>query len=157
MRPNLLLGLLAGAAGTIALDAVTYADMLVRGRPPSRLPAEAARRTARSAGVPLGEGERADNRSEALGALLGYATGLTVGVGYGVARRWRSDLPVLPAGVLLGLAAMAVSDVPLTASGLTDPRGWGVEGWLADLVPHLAYGLAAAGAYELVDSAGRSR
>jgi hypothetical protein len=75
--------------------------------------------------------------------------------GAGAARRWLRDVPVVPAGCALGLAAMATSDVPLTASGLTDPRSRGAQGWLADLVPHLAYGLAAAGAYELL--AGQSR
>jgi hypothetical protein len=38
--------------------------------------------------------------------------------------------------------------VPMTLTGLTDPRTWGASGWLADLVPHLAYGFVAAAVYE---------
>jgi hypothetical protein len=30
---------------------------------------------------------------------------------------------------------------------VTDPRTWGAAGWVSDLLPHLAYGLAAATAY----------
>ncbi|MEU2880895.1 hypothetical protein ABZ651_32805, partial [Streptomyces sp. NPDC007070] len=35
-------GLLAGAVGTLALDVVTYGDMLLRGRPSSGIPAQVA-------------------------------------------------------------------------------------------------------------------
>jgi hypothetical protein len=41
----------------------------------------------------------------------------------------------------------------MTAQGLTDPREWGLEGWLADVVPHAAYGLAAAAALRAVTGA----
>jgi hypothetical protein len=39
---------------------------------------------------------------------------------------------------------MASSDVPATALGVTDPRGWDRTSWLADLLPHLVYGVATA-------------
>jgi hypothetical protein len=55
----------------------------------------------------------------------------------------------------LGLAAMAASDLPATALGVTDPRTWGAAGWASDLLPHLAYGLATAAVYEAL--AGRAR
>ena len=38
MRNRIIAGLLAGAAGTTALNAVTYADMALRGRPGSEIP-----------------------------------------------------------------------------------------------------------------------
>jgi hypothetical protein len=43
---------------------------------------------------------------------------------------------------------MAASDLPATALGLTDPRSWGAAGWVSDLLPHLAYGIATATVYE---------
>ena len=51
----------------------------------------------------------------------------------------------LPAAVaLLGGAVMAVSDGSMTALRVTDPaHAGGASDWLADLVPHLAYGGAA--------------
>lgn len=149
MRHPFARGILAGAAGTIALDVATYLDMAVRGRPPSSLPSSAAGRLAGTLHLPLGEGEAADNRRSGLGALLGYATGLGVGVGYGLLRS-RRRLPVPVAALGLAVAAMAGSDVPLTASHLTDPRRWSAADWASDVVPHLAYGAAAAVAYEIV-------
>ena len=47
---------------------------------------------------------------------------------------------------------MAASDVPLIASRVSDPRSWGVSGWLSDLIPHLLYGLVTVATYEsLID------
>jgi hypothetical protein len=153
-------GLAAGAAGTAALNIATYADMAVRGRPESGVPAQVAGRLAERAGVNLTAGadaspssERAQstatNRRSGLGALLGYATGLGVGAVYG-ALRPRLRAPGLVLAPALGLAAMGLSDAPAITLGKSDPRTWGAAGWLADLLPHLAYGLATAGAYELM-------
>jgi hypothetical protein len=141
-------GLLAGAAGTMTLDVVTYADMLLRGRPASRLPAEAAAKLAKEVGVDLqGDDEKTAARREALGALLGYATGAAVGVVGAIALAdGRRGGSLLRQGLLLGAAAMTASMVPMTVQGLTDPRTWGLEGWLSDIVPHAAYGVAAAAA-----------
>jgi hypothetical protein len=69
-------GVVAGAAGTVALQAVTYLDMLGRGRPPSSLPGEAAARLADRAGMDLrGDDEASANRREALGAWPASAPG----------------------------------------------------------------------------------
>lgn len=141
-------GLVAGAAGTTALNAVTYFDMALRGRPASELPAKSAARMAERAGIDLGEGAAAANRSEGLGAAMGIATGVGWGLVYAAARRFVA--PPLPVGALVvGAAAMAGSDASLTAQGLTDPRSWGAKAWLADAVPHVAYGFALVAAYEL--------
>lgn len=148
MRP-LLLGLVAGAAGTAALNIVTYLDMTGRARGSSSAPADAAGELAGKAGIPLGEGENADNRKEGLGALLGYVTGLGVGAAYGLLRS-RVGVPLPVAALGLGAVAMAGSDAPLTALGITDPRQWPPSSWAADVVPHLAYGVATAAAYQLV-------
>jgi hypothetical protein len=159
MRKPLLWGIAAGAVGTIALDVATYLDMVVRARPPSSLPAEVAGALAERAGVELAacgnDSESAGNRRSGLGALFGYGVGLGVGAAYGLLR---SVLPVprrrwVPA-TGLGLAAMAASDLPATALGVTDPRSWGAVGWVSDLLPHLAYGIATATVYEAL--AGRA-
>lgn len=159
MVGNLLRGIGAGAVGTLALNATTYLDMLVRGRAPSDLPERAAGQLAERLGIDLGrDGDHgaAGNRRTALGALLGYATGTVVGAGYGVvrARAGSLSLPVAAAGATL--AAMAASNVPATLSGLTDPREWGWQGWLADIVPHLAFGLATALTYDALAAGSRS-
>ena len=71
-----ILGALPGAAGTMALDVVTYVDMAVRGRGASNMPAEVVRRMAEKIGLePLNRpGEAVDeqtrNRRSALGALV---------------------------------------------------------------------------------------
>jgi hypothetical protein len=160
LRTRVAHGLLAGAAGTIALDAATYADMLLRGRPASELPAEAAAQMAKQVGVDLqGDDEPAGARRQGLGALMGYATGIAVGIAGALVlgdcrRAGRSGAGgVVSRGLLIGASAMAASMVPMTAQGLTDPREWGVEGWLSDIVPHAAYGLAAAAALETLSGA----
>jgi hypothetical protein len=159
MRRKLLLGIAAGAVGTIALDVATYLDMAVRARPASSVPAEVAGALAQRAGVELAadgnDGERAGNRRSGLGALLGYGVGLGIGAAYGLLRPRLPGLPRPVAATGLGLAAMAASDVPAAALGVTDPRAWGAVGWASDLLPHLAYGLATASVYEaLADRAG---
>jgi hypothetical protein len=147
-------GLIAGAAGTMALDATTYADMLLRGRPPSELPGEAAAKFAKQVGFDLqGDDDRTKARREGLGAVLGYGTGAAVGVAAAFVLGDRAGRRVVGQGLALGACAMLASMVPMTAQGLTDPREWGLEGWLADVVPHAAYGLAAAAALRALTGA----
>jgi hypothetical protein len=57
-------------------------------------------------------------------------------------------VPTPVAGVGVGLAAMAASDISIAALGMSDPATWGVSGWVADLAPHLACGLVTAIAYD---------
>ncbi|HZD38525.1 MAG TPA: hypothetical protein VE664_07785 [Actinomycetes bacterium] len=148
MRKTLLVGMAAGAVGTVALDVSTYLDMVVRARPSSGMPAETAGAVAERAGVDLGgdgeSAERASNRKSGLGALFGYGVGIGLGTLYGLLRPAVRRLPRPAAGVGLGLAAMAASDVPPTVLGITDPRSWDRSSWASDLIPHLAYGLATA-------------
>ena len=154
MLRHLLMGTAAGAVGTVALNVACYADMAIRGRPSSRVPAKMAGVLADKAGIPLsagGEGsddEKVQNRQSGLGALFGYVTGLGVGTAYGLLRPHLPGVPTLVAGVGVGLAAMAASDIPIATLGVSDPTAWGVSGWAADVVPHLAYGLVTAIAYD---------
>lgn len=77
--------------------------------------------------------------------------GIGVGVAYGALRPAMRDVPVFLAGALAGAAAMALSDVPAAKAGVTDPSAWGAEGWIADIVPHLLYGLTLASMFDALD------
>ncbi|GAA2711845.1 hypothetical protein ACFY2R_17420 [Micromonospora olivasterospora] len=141
-RSGALDGAIAGAVGTVALNLVTYLDMVLRARPASSAPEESARRLAGLAHVDLGPEDRAANRRSGLGALIGYATGIAGATAYGALARRRLPLPVSAAA--LGGSVMAMSDGSLAALGVSDPRRWSRTDWLSDVVPHLAYGMAAA-------------
>lgn len=148
-------GAIAGAAGEIALNVVSYADMLVRARPASSMPGKVAERLAGGVGVDFAQpGERSDKasiRQEASGALLGYGMAIGMALAYAVARRAGLRLPVPVAGLLMGGGAMLIADSTATALGVTDPTEWGASGWISDIVPHAAYGLVAAATIELID------
>jgi hypothetical protein len=52
------------------------------------------------------------------------------------------------AGVVVGLAAMARSEVPAAALGVTNPAERGANSWFPGDLPHFAYGLVTAVAYD---------
>jgi hypothetical protein len=147
------IGAVAGAVGTVVLDVTTYADTAVRGRPSSNAPAELVKRIAASAGIETlaADDETASNRRSGTGALLGYANGVGLGVVYGTLRPALRGVPVVLAGLAAGAAAMAASDIPLTKTGVTDPKTWGTAGWLADIIPHALYGLALAYTFDALE------
>ena len=155
MLRTIVAGAIAGAAGELALNVVSYADMLVRARPSSDMPGKVAGRMAKMAGVDLARpGERAEKtetREEAAGALLGYGMAIGTAVSYSLLRHAGVRLPVPIAGLAIGGAAMAISDSAATALGVTDPTAWGAAGWSSDLVPHAAFGIVVAATLELID------
>ncbi|GII66052.1 hypothetical protein Skr01_61370 [Sphaerisporangium krabiense] len=153
---HLAAGALAGAAGTTALYIVTYLDQAARGRSPSRLPARTAEKLAGKAGIGFGDEERAPNREEAVGALLGILTGVGLGAAYGLLRTGVREVPEPVAGVGLGLAVTAGANTPMIALGLTDPRSWGAVGWLSDVIPHFTYGLVTAYAFRMMTPPARA-
>ncbi|MGK5170069.1 hypothetical protein [Geodermatophilus sp. CPCC 205761] len=134
-------GAAAGAAGTTALNAVTYLDMAVRGRPSSSTPERTVETLAEKAHVPIpGDGATRQNRVQGLGPLTGLVAGVGVGVLVGLVRAagFRSR-PLV--GTLLVTAGVLVStNGPMTVLGITDPRTWSATDWVSDLVPHVAYG-----------------
>jgi hypothetical protein len=137
-----LRGAAAGAAGTCALNAVTYLDMAVRGRGSSSTPEQTVERLAEKAHVPIpGRGETQENRVAGLGTLLGLGAGVGVGVLSGLVRAagFRSAPPVGIA--LLTGGAMVIGNAPMTALGVTHPRSWSATDWISDLLPHIAYGI----------------
>jgi hypothetical protein len=132
----LLRGAAAGAAGTTALNAVTYLDMAVRGRGASSTPEDTVEKLAEKAHVPIrGHGEVREHRLQGLGALTGLVAGIGVGGLIGLARAWgvRADTLMTTVTVLVS------TNAPMTVLGVTDPRTWSAADWVSDLVPHLAY------------------
>ena len=149
---GLLIGLAAGAAGTTALNAVSYLDMTVRARPSSSTPEDTAEKLADRIGIDIpGDEDERINRLAGLGPLTGLMAGLGVGAALGVARTLGFRPNLLVASVVTGAAAMAGTDAPMTALGVTDPRTWAPKDWLSDAVPHLAYGLVTAVVVQAMD------
>jgi hypothetical protein len=159
MKRKILAGAVAGAVGTTALNAVTFLDMAVRARPASSTPEDTVRKSEELAGVSLSEqgpdSDDAANRRSALGSLIGIAAGVGTGAVYGLVRPALGRVPLVVLGVGAGLAANVGTTGPMAALGITDVRSWSADSWLSDLVPHLAYGFATAGAWELLRSGRR--
>lgn len=154
---HVMRGVLAGAAGTTALNTATFLDMSLRGRPASTTPQQMVEQAEQLSGQSLGADENtASNRRSGVGSLLGVATGVAAGVVYGLARaRWpRAPRTVLALGA--GAAANLGSVAPMTLLGVSDPRSWSATSWVSDVVPHLAYGFTTALAYDLSDPATRT-
>lgn len=145
-------GLIAGAVGSSALNAVAFADMAMRGRAPSETPANVVKALARQSGARgLGSEAPTDatkHRRSALGALSGYGIGLAVATVYALVRS-RLRVPPAVGALVLGAAAMASSDLPASRLGVTDPAEWSPADWLSDVLPHAAYGIGAALALEM--------
>jgi len=141
-------GLLAGAAGTVALDLFSYGDMLVRGRVASTLPSTVVQKLATRLGwgtCANADDDAAKNRRSSAGALLGYGVGLGAGVGYALVRPTFEGWLTWPvAGVILGAATLVASEGSATALGATDWRTWSAADWISDVVPRTLYGMTAA-------------
>lgn len=131
-------GLLAGAVGTALLNAVTYLDMALTGRGPSSAPAETTSRALEAVGIAAPGGS---NRREAYGAVAGIVTGLGIGVVASAVRRAGLRLPAPVGAAAVGGLAMAATDGPMAALGVSDPRTWTAADWTRDVLPHLAYGV----------------
>lgn len=136
-----LRGAAAGAAGSTALNAVTYLDMVVRGRGSSSTPEQTVEKLADTVNVTIpGDDQARQNRVQGLGPMIGLVAGVGVGVGVGLVRAsgWRAQ--PLVGTVLTTLGVLIASNGPMTVLGVTDPRTWSASAWISDLVPHLAYG-----------------
>ena len=138
-------GAAAGAAGTTALNGVTYLDMLARARPASSTPHDTVEAVAEKAGVDVpGDPDEREHRVDATGQLMGLlagvGTGAALGLAYGLG--WR---PRRLAGVAVAmLGALVAGNGPMTALGITDPRSWSSTDWVSDVVPHAAFGVVTA-------------
>lgn len=135
-------GLMAGAAGTTALTAVTYLDMALRGRPPSRIPERAIEAVADAYRVRIaGNRSSRAHRTTGIATLGGIGIGLAVGVTASLCRAVGVRLPPPLDALATGAAAMTAGNAVPVAAGLTDPRTWSQADWASDAVPHLAYGI----------------
>jgi hypothetical protein len=148
MLTSILRGAAAGAAGTTALNAVTYADMVLRARSSSSTPEKTVQKLSDKAGAEIpGDDEEKQNRVSGLGALMGLVTGVSVGAAYGVAHAFGWRPSTVTGALVTTLAAMSGSNLPMAGLGISDPRSWSVAEWLSDIVPHVAYGLVTATTY----------
>lgn len=153
MLMSILKGAAAGAAGTTALNATTYLDMTARGRPTSSTPEDTVEKLAEVTHLKIpGSGEDRDNRLAGLGPLSGIATGVGVGALLGLARALRFRPPLAVGAAAATVLALVGANGPMTAVGITDPRTWPLESWLADVVPHVAYGIVTATTLHGLDS-----
>ncbi|MGY1718783.1 hypothetical protein ACI8AG_07030 [Blastococcus sp. SYSU DS0552] len=151
MTGTFVRGLAAGALGTVVLDAVNYLDMAARGRPASTVPERLVDAVAARAGREIpGRGAARDARRTALGALAGTVNGLGVGVLASTARSLGVRFSAPVGAALAGAASAAVTDGAVAALGVGDPRTWSGADWMADAVPHLAYGSAVQAVLEAV-------
>lgn len=148
MLRRLLLGAAAGAAGTTALNAVTYLDMAIRARPTSSTPEMTVEKMAESRHIEIpGQGEERENRLAGLGPLSGIATGVAVGVAYGLLDIVHLRPRGLTGTLFAGGGAMALSNTMMARYGVSDPTSWSASDWMSDLVPHLAYGAVLSSTY----------
>jgi hypothetical protein len=143
--PGLLVGAVAGAAGTTTLNVVTYLDIAIRGRSTSTTPERTVEAMTRLLHLTVpGSGDVLANRISGLGALTGYAAGIGMGLilGLAYALGWRPRL--LVAALVAMVLALVGTNGPMTVLGVTDPWTWGLAGWISDLIPHFGYGLVTA-------------
>src|SRR4051794_2206631 len=139
-------GAAAGAAGTAALNAVTFADMTLRGRPASETPEQTVEKLLERSPFDLpGDEQTRRNRLQGLAPLMGSLAGTAGGVVINVLRDTLSARRFgATAGISLGVG-MLVGNAPMTLLGITNPRDWSAADWAADVVPHLAYAAVTAG------------
>jgi hypothetical protein len=135
-----LRGAAAGAAGTTALNAVTYLDMVVRGRGASSTPEQTVEALAQKAHVSIpGDDEKRSNRVQGLGPITGLAAGVGMGVVVGLVRAAGYRSQPLVGTLLTTLGVLVAANGPMTVLGITDPRTWSATDWASDIVPHVAY------------------
>jgi hypothetical protein len=135
-----LRGAAAGAAGTTALNAVTYLDMAGRGRGSSSTPEQTVEALAEKAHVQIpGDEETRQNRVQGLGPLTGLVAGVGIGVLVGLVRAAGFRSQPLVGTALTTAGVLVATNGPMTVLGITDPRTWSATDWVSDVVPHLAY------------------
>lgn len=147
-------GAAAGAAGTTALNTLTYLDIAWRARPASNTPEATVEKLATVTGIKIpGNHEERTNRLAGLGPLTGLVVGVGVGTVLGLAREagyrpgLRGSSLAAAAGALIG------SNGPMTVLGITDPRTWSPTDWASDILPHLAYGIVTGAALQALNPA----
>lgn len=147
-------GAAAGAAGTTALNTLTYLDMIWRARPASSTPEATVEKLADGTGVKIpGTEEERRNRIAGLGPLTGLIVGAGVGAVLGLVREAGYRPGLLGSSLSAAAGALIGSNGPMTVLGITDPRTWSPADWASDLIPHLAYGIVSGATLHALDPA----
>lgn len=150
-------GALAGAAGTTALNTVTYVDMIWRARPASSTPEATVEKLAEVTGATIpGTAEERTNRIAGLGPLTGLLVGTCVGALLGLASTAGYRPGLLGSSLTAAAGALLGSNGPMTILGVTDPRTWAPTDWVSDLIPHLAYGIVTGTALQALEKSVRA-
>ena len=148
MLRRLLIGAAAGAAATTALNAVTYLDMLIRARPASDTPERTAQALADLAHLEVpGQPEQRQARLSAIGALAGILTGVGIGALYGLTHGLGMRRSTGRGAVAATATVLVAANGPMVLLGVTNPRTWSASDWLADVIPHVAYGAVTAATF----------
>lgn len=147
-------GAAAGAAGTTALNTLTYLDMIRRARPASSTPEATVEKLADVTGVKIpGTEEERRNRIAGLGPLTGLIVGAGVGAVLGLVREAGYRPGLLGSSLTAAAGALIGSNGPMTVLGITDPRTWSPADWASDIIPHLAYGIVTGATLHALDPA----
>lgn len=147
-------GAAAGAAGTTALNTLTYLDMVWRARPASSTPEATVEKLADVTGVRIpGNEEERTNRLAGLGPLTGLVVGAGVGAVLGLAREAGYRPGLLGSSLTAAAGALIGSNGPMTVLGITEPRTWSPADWASDIIPHLAYGIVTGAVLQALDPA----
>ncbi len=142
---GLFAGAAAGAAGTTALNTVTYVDMVARARPSSSTPEDTVEALVDKTDITIpGDKDQRENRVAGLGPLTGLAAGVGTGATLGLLRGFGWRPSVVVSALVATVGALIAGNGPMAALGVSDPRTWAATDWLADIVPHLAYGVVTA-------------
>ena len=151
-------GAAAGAAGTTALNTLTYLDLVWRARPASSTPEATVKKLADITGVKIpGTDEERTNRLAGLGPLTGLVVGVGVGAVLGLAREAGYRPGLFGSTLAAAAGALIGSNGPMTVLGITDPRTWSPADWASDIIPHLAYGMVTGAALHALDPAASRR
>lgn len=151
-------GAAAGAAGTTALNTLTYLDMVWRARPASSTPEATVKKLADITGVKIpGTDEERTNRLAGLGPLTGLVVGVGVGAVLGLAQEAGYRPGLFGSTLAAAAGALIGSNGPMTVLGITDPRTWSPADWASDIIPHLAYGMVTGAALHALDPAASRR
>ncbi|MGI8718695.1 MAG: hypothetical protein ACR2JN_12785 [Lapillicoccus sp.] len=152
MMRKILVGAAAGAAGTTALNTITYLDMTWRGRPASSTPEKLVEAVADKADLSIpGDGDTRDARLSGLGALSGIVTGIGIGAAYGLLDALGLRPGLFLGSLLTGAAAMAASDGSMAGFGVADPTTWSGSDWASDIIPHFGYGAVLSATYNAAE------
>lgn len=160
MIATILKGALAGAAGTLAMDAVWYRRYRSGGGDDpfaawefsadttsfeeASAPGKVGRMAAEKVGIDL-----PDETAGLTTNVVHWLTGIGYGIGHAVLQRRRG---LLGGGVSTGVGAFLNSYATLGALGVYDPIWeYDRETLAKDLSAHLAFGLATATAFRLLD------